>query len=471
MDAKVLVPDDFGSEFKFGTVISGKVTMDWAIKANIQSGTGTSTPIDPATLKAAFGSTVSWPCFINVTNSRAIFAKNDSSFDAIVGFSIGASSGSGVYGAASGTGSGSGVYGVADGTGGGSGVLGLINGPGAGSGVYGAVNGNSNGNGLIGRVDGSGLGSGALLIVNGNGNGDGARSKVNGAGTGSGISAAVYGAGNGHGATLSVGARDTSQPGLPNPAGTGYALLANSGTYGTRLTVAGFYRAGADVAYTIHTNGDIYTTAGMTALGTVTAASFITTSDKRLKRVINEIPGKAAIEYSRHLRFVDFIKLMPVEAAKSEYERKCVEWERNVEAAKFELSQAEVEEGQNFEAEAEPAITEIARGKSGSKDKKQVRHEAPRVPRATAADIKRGLEFLEKERPAGPNFDDETLKIAKQAGVIAQEVAKLSKELGYGEWLVQTGADGYLHVDMLSLMAIVARGNQLRLEMPERVMK
>lgn len=436
----LVTPSDLGPEFSVGGVTANKITLVYATAAEIQVGAATSKVIDPATLKAAFGAAVSWPCVVDVNGARAIFGRNDASFDAVRGFASGSGPGSGVYGAASGTGSGSGVYGVADGTGGGSGVLGLVNGSGAGSGVYGAVNGSGNGNGLIGRVDGNGLGAGALLIVNGSGNGDGARAKVNGNGTGSGVSAAVYGAGNGHGASLSVGARDTSQPVLPDPTGTGYALYATNGTFGSRLTVAGFYRSGANTTYSIHANAAIYTSGGVTAVGTITAAGYVTTSDARLKRDIRDIEDKAAVEFSRRLRFVDFEKLMAAEPFEADHRRAMRDWQASVDVAKNRLDRENVSGGG-------------ARGKGHWQANKD----------SSSSHLQVAFDRIMMEKPVEPSLSDDALKISRQAGVIAQEIAQLAADVGYGEWLISTDADGYLRVDMQSLMMIVAKGNQIRL--------
>lgn len=97
--AYTLTAGDLGPEFSIGGVIPNKVTLAYATTADVQTGTATNKVIDPATLKAAFGAAVSWPCVAIVTGARTFSAAMMPVRAAIRDVANGSGSGSGVYGA------------------------------------------------------------------------------------------------------------------------------------------------------------------------------------------------------------------------------------------------------------------------------------------------------------------------------------------------------------------------------------
>jgi hypothetical protein len=297
------------------------------------------------------------------------------------------------------------LYGNFIGSGAGNGAHGVVSGNGSGSGTYGLVNGGGNGHGALGVVSGNGSGSGTYGLVNGGGNGHGAIGVVSGNGSGSGMHGAINGGGNGHGVLGVAGFESGST-------GNGFAGLFVNGPNGMRDAVVSASVSGGNTTWGVYTNGAIFTAGGFT------------TSDERLKRDITAIDGELAYKLLSKIKFSTFAKLIDASTVKKIDDTNKAVLREKIAAHK---EKAKEKDGRNKEAEQEIAE-------------------------------------LEKALTIEPKLSDKYMFLSNQAGVIAQQIKALTKELGAYEWLVRLSspadAKSMLVVDTESLQFILLAGQQ-----------
>jgi Chaperone of endosialidase len=280
-------------------------------------------------------------------------------------------------------------------------IYGESNGNGAGGGVYGAVNGTGNGIGVYGAVNGTGNGSGVYGFINGTGNGSGAVGRAGWVASSTGNGSAVYG---------------------------------DTGGNGTRLAVAQFHRAGANTTWGLYTNAGIFTAGG------------VTTSDKRVKENIGGINVNNAIKFLEGIRFVQYDKLMDKSGIVAMQERQNKQGRDGIEQVKAKLEQLKFDEDGD--------------GKL-SKEERQVRKEARGLEREKVqSELKQHEELANMVLPT----DSKSMFVAKQAGLIAQELQELTAKIGDFEWLVTLSnphdKESILVVDYTSLAMILEFANR-----------
>jgi hypothetical protein len=216
----------------------------------------------------------------------------------------------------------------------------------------------------------------------------------------------------------------------------GSAIRALSGASGPRDNTVQFDVSGANTTYGIRTNGAIFTASG------------VTTSDKRTKRNIvafEKASLKAAIELQKKIVWHSFDKLIDQASILA------IQKETNTQGANdltaLEKSAADLN-GDGLVTEEE--IAEF--------QKRKAEH-----------DLK--VQAAVDKKDAVYDVSDKALLLGKQAGVIAQELQALTKQLGDFEWLVKrsipSDKESVLVVDYNSLYAILEAATQERLRLLE----
>lgn len=168
--------------------------------------------------------------------------------------------------------------------------------------------------------------------------------------------------------------------------------------------------------------------------GAYFGSAFNVVSDKRLKTDFSVIPDDAAIAFSKLVNFTTFMRIKNVEDIQCNIEASLTKLRDELEAAKNPAEKSTTDNGETI---------------------------APRRVRSVG-DIQNDLSKLEKEYNE-VSKPENLLFGYRQAGVIAQEIIELADTIGFGHFLVHEDS-GYYTVDFNSLLAVVARGFQLRLE-------
>jgi len=172
--------------------------------------------------------------------------------------------------------------------------------------------------------------------------------------------------------------------------------------------------------------------------GAYYGSAFNVVSDKRLKTDFAAINDEAAIEFSKLVNFTTFMRIKNVEEIQRDIAR-------NLQKLRDELENAKLAaEKEKFSGEIAAEILDTER-RLRSVD--EIAIELSRLEK----------QYNEASKPENLLFGN------RQVGVIAQEILELADTLGYGHFLVHEER-GYYTVDFNSLLAIVARGFQLRLE-------
>lgn len=172
--------------------------------------------------------------------------------------------------------------------------------------------------------------------------------------------------------------------------------------------------------------------------GAYYGSAFNVVSDKRLKTDFAAINDEAAIEFSKLVNFTTFMRIKNVEEIQRDIAR-------NLQKLRDELAIAKATlKDKRFSTETEAETLDIMH--------------VPRSVDEIIVELSRVKEqYNEASKPENLLFGN------RQVGVIAQEILELADMLGYGHFLVHEDR-GYYTVDFNSLLAIVARGFQLRLE-------
>ena len=217
-------------------------------------------------------------------------------------------------------------------------------------------------------------------------------------------------------------------------AGVGVQLALFNGQYSN---AGGFGRQAIPTANNQIRLGNAAITEVRTA-GAYYGSAFNVVSDVRLKTDFEVIPDSAAIEFSKLVNFTTFMRIKNVDEIQRDIEITLTRLRDELESAKAE-------------ARAEKALA----SETGNDFDKKVNRRAIKKINAELADVEK--HYNDASKPENLLFGQ------RQAGVIAQEIIALADKIGYGQFLVHED-NGYYTVDFNSLLAIVARGFQLRLE-------
>ncbi len=197
--------------------------------------------------------------------------------------------------------------------------------------------------------------------------------------------------------------------------------------------------------------GDSAVTAVRSA-ATFYGAGYTTVSDARNKDNQSNINLKYAIELSRHIKVKEF-DLMTSWAAIKRAEQQAID------IADFDLKAAESVDSYNKYGKAEYAKRLAEYKKELANTAKSGDEIIMEIPEA----------FEPRTVPSAtimPKY--ERTLIAHQAGVIAQELRDITKEIGAFEWLVKEDSLGELSVDYPSLFSILHAATNARLEAIEK---
>jgi hypothetical protein len=211
------------------------------------------------------------------------------------------------------------------------------------------------------------------------------------------------------------------------------ALYATAGANGTRNAVASFDVAGANTAH------------GMTTNSSVFAAGTFTTSDRRTKRHIIDIDLKAALALAKRVKWYSFDKL--------------------IDPASVLAMQAQINAQGEAELERLAEVSFDLDGDGTLAGDELVAYQA--AQQARLQEHAQQVEAAKLRSEAQLDVSDACLAIAKQAGVIAQELQALCTEIGAYQWLVvpskKDDPNSTLVVDYNSLYAILEAATQERL--------